>query len=256
MRAGLTFNSHLKPFEVSYVKALGAARPAIWGFHPYYAVNCEQSASVSTFESNLPKPAGQVWFTEVGAWECRLGQSSPRGPARQLSDASYLVNTLMSPANPAGPAHVFYYEMAPFVYTQSCSKYADSALYMGVTAPGSLYARPAAATIYGLDATLASKHGRGNGGERDRSDAQRHLHAGRHLRSCRFVPIWNDDLVRLPDGRDPGGSGSRVAVGEHHGRRAGREHHLPLPDDRNRHQWPHPPRSGTPHSGRLRRPAM
>ena len=81
--AGLTFNSHLKPFEVSYVKALGAARPAIWGFHPYYAVNCEQSASVSTFESNLPTPAGQVWFTEVGAWECRLGQSSPRGPARQ-----------------------------------------------------------------------------------------------------------------------------------------------------------------------------
>ncbi len=157
--AGLTFNSHLKPFEVSYVKALGAARPAIWGFHPYYAVNCEQSASVSTFESNLPTPAGQVWFTEVGAWECRLGQSSPRGPARQLSDASYLVNTLMSPANATGPAHVFYYEMAPFVYTQSCSKYADSALYMGVTAPGSLYARPAAATIYGFDATLAASTG-------------------------------------------------------------------------------------------------
>ena len=157
--AGLTFNSHLKPFEVSYVKALGAARPAIWGFHPYYAVNCEQSASVSTFENNLPTPAGQVWFTEVGAWECRLGQSPPRGPARQLSDASYLVNTLMSPANPTGPAHVFYYEMAPFVYTQSCSKYADSALYMGVTAPGSLYARPAAATIYGLDSTLAASTG-------------------------------------------------------------------------------------------------
>ena len=157
--AGLTFNRHLKPFEVSYVKALGAARPAVWGFHPYYAVNCEQSASVSTFESNLPTPAGQVWFTEVGAWECRLGQSSPRGPTRQLSDASYLVNTLMSPANPAGPAHVFYYEMAPFVYTQSCSKYADSALYMGVTAPGSLYARPAAATIYGFDATLTASTG-------------------------------------------------------------------------------------------------
>ena len=78
---------------------------------------------------------------------------------RQQSDASYLVNTLMSPTNPAGPAHVFYYEMAPFVYTQSCAKYADSALYMGVTAPGSLYARPAAATIYGPDTTLAATTG-------------------------------------------------------------------------------------------------
>ena len=87
----------------------------------------------------------------------------------------------MSPANAAGPAHVFYYEMAPFVYTQSCSKYADSALYMGVTAPGSLYARPAAATIYGLDATLAASTGAATARERDRSDAQRHLHAGRHL---------------------------------------------------------------------------
>ena len=157
--AGLTFNNHLKPFEVSYVKALGTARPAIWGFHPYYAVNCEQSASVSTFEHNLPTPAGQVWFTEVGAWECRLGQSPARGTARQQSDASYLVNTLMSPTDPAAPAHVFYYEMAPFVYTQSCSKYADSALYMGVTAPGSLYARPAAATIFGTDSTLAAQTG-------------------------------------------------------------------------------------------------
>ncbi len=157
--AGLTFNSHLKPYEVSYVKALGTARPAIWGFHPYYAVNCEQSTSVSTFEQNLPTPAGQVWFTEVGAWECRLGQSPARGAARQQSDASYLVNTLMSSTNPAAPAHVFYYGMAPLVYTQSCSKYADSALYMGVTAPGSLYARPAAATIYGIDSTLAAQTG-------------------------------------------------------------------------------------------------
>jgi hypothetical protein len=157
--AGLTFNSHLKPFETSYVKALGAARPAIWGFHPYYAVNCEQSASVATFEQNLPTPSGQIWFTEVGAWECRFGQATPRGPTRQQSDASFLVNTLMSPTSPAAPAHVFYYEMAPFVYTQSCSKYADSALYMGVTAPGSIYARPAAATIYGPDSTLAGRTG-------------------------------------------------------------------------------------------------
>jgi hypothetical protein len=157
--ANLTFNKHLKPYETAYVTALGAARPAIWGFHPYYAVNCEQSASISTFESNLPSPAGQVWFTEVGAWECRFRQSPARGTTRQQSDAAYLVNSLMSATAPGAPAHVFYYEMAPFVYTQSCAKYADSALYMGTTAPGFLYARPAAATIFGADTTLAGVTG-------------------------------------------------------------------------------------------------
>jgi hypothetical protein len=154
--AGLTYNKHLQPYEVAYVNRLGSARPAIWGFHPYYAVNCEQPASLTTFESNLPTPGGQIWFTEVGAWECRIGQSPARGTARQLSDASYLVNTLMSSAP---VTRVFYYELAAFVYTQSCAKYADSALYEANTAPGALYARPAAATIFGPDSTLAAVTG-------------------------------------------------------------------------------------------------
>jgi hypothetical protein len=153
---GLTYNKHLKPYEIAYVKRLGSARPAIWGFHPYYAVNCEQSASLTTFESNLPTPGGQIWFTEVGAWECRFGQSPARGTARQLSDAQYLVNPLMSSAQ---VTRVFYYELAAFVYTQSCAKYADSALYEANTAPGALYARPAAATIFGADSTLAAVTG-------------------------------------------------------------------------------------------------
>ena len=140
--AGLTYNKRLKPYEIAYVKRLGSARPAIWGFHPYYAVNCEQAASLTTFESNLPTPGGQIWFTEVGAWECHIGQSPPRGTARQLSDASYLVNQLMT-SPPV--TRVFYYEIAAFVYTQSCAKYADSALYEANTAPGPLYARPVAA---------------------------------------------------------------------------------------------------------------
>ena len=152
--AGLTYNRLLAPYEDAYVTALGAARPAIWGFHPYFAVNCEQSTSVTTFEAHLPNPAGQVWFTEVGAWECVRGQTPPRGVTQQNLDASYLVNTLMSAAD--APAHVFWYELAPLVYTQSCAKYADSALYMGTQAPGFLYARPAAATVYGVGGSLAA----------------------------------------------------------------------------------------------------
>jgi len=150
---GLTYNN-MASYETAYVAALGAARPAIWGFHPYFAVNCEQSTSVTTFEQNLPTPAGQVWFTEVGAWECVRGQTPARGPTQQNADASYLVNNLMTAAN--APAQVFWYEVAPPVYTQSCSKYADSALYEGTQAPGFLYARPAAATVYGVDAALAA----------------------------------------------------------------------------------------------------
>ena len=75
---GLTYNK-LASYEDQYVSALAGATPAIWGFHPYFAVNCEQSASVTTFEDNLPTPSGQVWFTEVAAWECIKGKSTARG---------------------------------------------------------------------------------------------------------------------------------------------------------------------------------
>ena len=155
---GLSYNNHLLPYENSYVKALGGALPAIWGFHPYYAVNCEQPASLTTFENALPNPtSAQVWFTEVGAWECYNGQSPPRGTDRQQSDAAYLVDKLMAAGTtPIPPTHVFYYEMAPVVYTQSCAKYTDSALYEGVTAPGFIYPRPAAATIFGPDSGLGA----------------------------------------------------------------------------------------------------
>lgn len=151
--ANLTYNN-LATYERQYVTALGTARPAIWGFHPYFAVNCEQSTSVTTFEDNLPSPSGEVWFTEVGAWECVKGQSPPRGVARQQADAEYLVNTLMSPSSPSAPAHVFWYGMAADGYTLDCSKYADSELYEAGSSPGPLSARPAAATVFGADTTL------------------------------------------------------------------------------------------------------
>jgi hypothetical protein len=159
---GLTYNA-LASYEDQYVSALAGATPAIWGFHPYFAVNCEQSASVTTFEDNLPTPSGQVWFTEVAAWECIKGKSTARGVTQQNVDAQYLVNTLMSPSAPDPPAHVFYYEMAAPGYTLSCSKYSDSELYEASADPGFLYARAAAATIFGADATLAAATGSPSG---------------------------------------------------------------------------------------------
>jgi len=157
----LTFTKGLKVYEDAYVKALGSSRPAIWAFHPYAAVNCEQPASLSTFAANLPSSSSppQVWFTEVGAWECKNGQSPPRGTARQQADASYLVNELMTSVSPAPPTHVFWYEIAAAGYTQNCAKYADSALYEAPTAPGTLLARPAASTVFGPDTELTATTG-------------------------------------------------------------------------------------------------
>ena len=156
----LTFNN-LKSYESGYVKGLNGAKPAAWALHPYLAVNCEESASISAFTANLPTSGAppQVWFTEVGAWECALGQAPPRGPARQQADASYLVNALMAPPAANPPTHVFWYEIAAPGYTQNCAKYADSALYEANTAPGLLFARPAAQTVFGLDTELTAATG-------------------------------------------------------------------------------------------------
>jgi hypothetical protein len=191
--AGLTYNVHLATYEQQYVTALGTARPTIWGFHPYYAVNCEQSTSVTTFESGLPSPAGQIWFTEVAAWECVNGQSTPRGVSQQNADAEYLVNTLMSPTFAGAPAHVFYYEMAAPQYTLDCAKYADSELYEAATDPGPLLARPAAATIYGPDTSLAATTGP------PRGDLHGHAHTRRHLRGFLLLSVRSDDRLWLAD---------------------------------------------------------
>ncbi|HEY1778641.1 MAG TPA: hypothetical protein VGG41_20970 [Solirubrobacteraceae bacterium] len=153
----LTFNN-LKTYAAGYVKGLKGATPAIWALHPYLAVNCRESSSISAVTASLPASAtpAQVWFTEVGGWECALGQSPPRGTAVQQADASYLVNTLMVPPAPHPPTNVFWYELAAPGYTQNCAKYADSALYEANTAPGFLLARPAAQTIYGPDTELSA----------------------------------------------------------------------------------------------------
>jgi hypothetical protein len=155
--ANLTFNN-LKSYEVSYVKALGGAAPAIWAFHPYLAVNCEQEGSLRTFAANLPAASTppQIWFTEVASYECYNGQSPPRGAARQQADASYLVNTLMGPGAPAAPTNVFWYELAANGFTQNCAKYSDSALYEASAIGDPLLGRPAAQTVYGPDTELSA----------------------------------------------------------------------------------------------------
>jgi hypothetical protein len=155
----LTWTTHLAPYEAQYVAALAGAQPAIWGFHPYFAVNCEQDSSVTTFEAGLPTPPPggakpQVWFTETAAWECVKGVV--RGPTQQAADASYLVNDLVPATSPSA---VFYYEMAAPNYVLNCSKYADSELFEAPSSPGPLLARPAAYAIYGPDTTLGALTG-------------------------------------------------------------------------------------------------
>jgi hypothetical protein len=155
----LTYADHLIPYEDAYVAALGGVTPAIWGFHPYFAVNCQDDASVTAFEANLPSAPAQVWFTEVAAWECIVGHATVRGPTVQALDAAYLVGTLMSPTAPDPPAAVFYYEMAAPGYTLDCSKYTDSELYEASADGEPLTARPAAALIYGADTSLGAVTG-------------------------------------------------------------------------------------------------
>ena len=160
----LTYNDHLAPYESQYVTALDGAVPAIWGFHPYFAVNCEQDGSVTTFEQGLPSSSTppQIWFTEVAAWECVKGQSVPRGTAVQAADAQYLVDTLMSPSLPLAPANVFWYEMAAPNYTLDCSKYSDSELYEASSPGGYLTPRPAAGVVSGTE-SLAAQSGPAGG---------------------------------------------------------------------------------------------
>jgi hypothetical protein len=157
--AALTYANHLIPYQDAYVAALGGVTPVIWGFHPYFAVNCQDDASVTAFESNLPSAPAQIWFTEVAAWECIKGKATVRGPTVQAADAAYLVDTLMSPTAPDPPAAVFYYEMAAPGYTLDCSKYTDSELYEASADGGPLLARPAAALIYGADTSLGAVTG-------------------------------------------------------------------------------------------------
>jgi len=121
-------------YERAYVSSL-AFTPAIWGIHPYHSVKAHDDATVLRFEQALPNhgAGAQIWFTEVGAYYCVHGEE--RGEARQASDASYLIDTLI-PA--IGPVHVFYYGfMAAHRAEVPCTPGAggDTELYRATGAP-------------------------------------------------------------------------------------------------------------------------
>jgi hypothetical protein len=95
------------PYVQAYARTL-TFEPRIWGVHPYVSVQAHSDANLVRLIAALPVHGSgqQIWFTEIGALYCSRGVA--RGEARQASDASYLVDTLLG--DPAlGPTHVFYY---------------------------------------------------------------------------------------------------------------------------------------------------
>ena len=98
-------------YEKQYAETLNPKDPGNWGIHPYAAIETHSTQPVETFRTVLPSPStDRVWFTEVGAYYCKAGESPPRGEPAQASDAGYLVNTLIP--RTTNLEHVFYYEYA------------------------------------------------------------------------------------------------------------------------------------------------
>jgi hypothetical protein len=131
-------------YERAYERALTFS-PSIWGVHPYVSVRSHNDTIVRRLIAELPAHGAgqQIWFTEVGALYCSRGEV--RGEARQASDASYLVNALLTDPSVA-PAHVFYYgflfaDGVPAPCSPSVGE--DSELYRS-----SGEARPAAEMIF------------------------------------------------------------------------------------------------------------
>jgi hypothetical protein len=100
-----------RPSAIAYARDYQRAlsfSAGIWGIHPYVSVKSHSEENLLRLISALPASGAgrQLWFTEIGALYCDHGHL--RGEARQASDASYLVNTLLR--DPAlAPAHAFYY---------------------------------------------------------------------------------------------------------------------------------------------------
>ncbi|HTC73400.1 MAG TPA: hypothetical protein VK655_10975, partial [Solirubrobacteraceae bacterium] len=139
----------LVAYQQAYISALQFS-PLIWGIHPYRSVKAHNDEAIVSFEQALPDhgAGAQIWFTEVGAYYCAHRQVL--GEARQASDASYLVDTLI-PA--IAPTHVFYYGFMAGDDTEvPCATGAgeDSELYRASGVP-----RAAASVIFaGFDRPL------------------------------------------------------------------------------------------------------
>lgn len=127
-------------YEHAYAKGL-TWKPALWGVHPYYALEEHDDANLLRLLEQLDREGfagAEPWFTEAGAYYCLHGRR--RGGAAQAADASYLLNELIPAVE---PAHVFYFE---FMYKDDepvpCSQSDDTELY----GPDGV-ARPAAAVL-------------------------------------------------------------------------------------------------------------
>jgi hypothetical protein len=103
--------STVATYEKTYESALSPT-PTIWGVHPYQSVKAHSDSNLNAFEAALPSEGAgdQVWFTEVGAYECEHYDGEERGERKQAEDARYLVNGLMHEPR-ITPTHVFYYGM-------------------------------------------------------------------------------------------------------------------------------------------------
>jgi hypothetical protein len=136
-------------YEEEYKAMLNPSDPGNWAIHPYGAVLSHSTAPVSEFVAKLPSPGtDHVWFTEIGAYYCQAGESSPRGEAAQASDATWLVNTLIPQT--ANLEHVFYYEYA-FEGTAriNCSTSEDTELYAPPSTGQPNQPRSAASIVFG-----------------------------------------------------------------------------------------------------------
>ena len=97
-------SANMLSFERAYSADL-TVEPLNWGVHPYFAVKVHSDSAIREFERDLPARGDATWFTEIGAYVCLHGDR--QSEARQASDASWLVSSLMPAVR---PAHVFYYE--------------------------------------------------------------------------------------------------------------------------------------------------
>ncbi len=103
--------ANMAKYEKEYKAKLSPADPGNWGIHPYSSVESHSKTRMEEFRAGLPAgKTDRIWFTEVGAYYCRPGETKPRGEAAQASDATYLAEAFIP--NILNLEHAFYYEFA------------------------------------------------------------------------------------------------------------------------------------------------
>ncbi len=153
---------HMPKYEEEYEEMLTPSNPGNWGIHPYHTVLRHNPAPVNEFTAKLPSGTNHIWFTEIGAYYCQAGESTPRGEAVQAGDAGWLVNTLIPQTG--NLEHVFYYEYA-FEGTAriNCSASEDTELYAPPSAGQPNQPRSAASIVFGPEGPPTATTGSSSG---------------------------------------------------------------------------------------------